>query len=183
MKINHWWLKTKMAAKIAAVDGIETGFRHITNSIWGWEKCNVCFYPRKIQAINIWPFYTDDINSWWLKTKMAAKIAAVVGIETRFRHITKSVRSRERCNICFFTLERAKELIYVRLYQNSSNFPHLVIYVTPHHNFHKSYNVIQWSNVKNFHMCMSQVMRRMSIYTVMMIAYCQMRQLHKEMIF
>ena len=69
MKLNHWWLKTKMAAKIASVGGIETGFRHITNSIWGREKCNTCFYPKKSQAINIWPFYTDDINSSWLKTQ------------------------------------------------------------------------------------------------------------------
>ena len=32
-----------MAAKIAAVGGIETGFRHNTKSIWGREKCNTYF--------------------------------------------------------------------------------------------------------------------------------------------
>ena len=40
-----------MAAKIAAVGGIVTGFRHITKSIWSREKCNTCFYAEKAKKL------------------------------------------------------------------------------------------------------------------------------------
>ena len=45
--------KSKMAAKMAAVGGIETEFRYISKGIWGREKCDICFYPRKSQGINM----------------------------------------------------------------------------------------------------------------------------------
>ena len=92
-----------MAAKMAAVGGIETGFRPITKNIWGREKCSAGFYPIKRQGINIGSFYTDEIDPRRLKTKMAAKMAAVGGIDTGFRHITKSIWGREKCNICFYS--------------------------------------------------------------------------------
>ena len=60
-----------MAAKMAAVGGIETEFRYISKGIWGREKCDICFYPRKSQGINMWPLYTDEINPWWLKPTLA----------------------------------------------------------------------------------------------------------------
>ena len=55
-------VKSKMAAKMAAVGGIETGFHHIKKSICDREKCNICFYPRKSQGIDIGPLYTNEIN-------------------------------------------------------------------------------------------------------------------------
>ena len=40
-----------MAVKMVTVSRIETGFRHITKSIWGREKCNTCFYAEKAKKL------------------------------------------------------------------------------------------------------------------------------------